>query len=362
MNPSLNQNKVLVALSGGVDSAAAATLLSQAGMDICAVFICLGQQRAGQAGARSCCSPQDAADAAAIAARLGIDFQTLDSNEEMARIQDAFARAYAEGKTPNPCIVCNRLIKFGKLFELADAMGAKYIATGHYANIVRSDSGACLQRGKAADKDQSYVLFDIPPARLERIMFPLGTLTDKQQARTIVKDAGLVVHDKPDSQEICFVPEDDYRLFLAGRADAALRPGPILDQAGNVLGTHNGCGLFTIGQRRGIGIAAAEPLYVVAIDPDRQSITVGPRTSLACSGLIAARANWLCDVPESFRCHIQIRYKNRGLPGQVRRLDEDRFEVAFDEPVDAVTPGQAAVLYDGDIVLGGGWIERSLAG
>ncbi|NLW83668.1 MAG: tRNA 2-thiouridine(34) synthase MnmA [Phycisphaerae bacterium] len=361
MGTASGKNRAIVALSGGVDSAAAAVLLCQAGLEVTGVYICLQQEHGETAGGRkSCCSPQDAADAAAIASRLGIDFQVVDGNDEMTRIKDAFAQAYADGRTPNPCIVCNQLIKFGKLFEIADEIEAYSIATGHYAQIVGEDGHAALHRAMAKDKDQSYVLFGIDRSRLGRVRFPLGRLSSKEQARAIVKDAGLSVHDKPDSQEICFVPDGDYRAILKGRAERALRPGPILDEAGKVLGTHDGCGLFTIGQRRGIRIAAAEPLYVLSIDPQQRSITIGPKVSLACCGLRAGGANWLADVPETFDCTIQIRYNHRGAAGTVRRLDDECFEVAFDEPVDAVTPGQAAVLYDGDKVLGGGWIDSAV--
>lgn len=359
MKTTLNKRSVVVALSGGVDSAAAAALLCEAGFNVTAVFICLQQEHADTRG-RSCCSPQDAADAAAIAARLGIDFRVLDGNAEMTQIIDAFAQSYANGRTPNPCIVCNQAIKFGKLFDLADELDAHYIATGHYANIHNEENLVSLHRARALAKDQSYVLFGIERSRLERICFPLGHLSAKEHARTIVKNAGLVVHDKPDSQEICFVPERDYRPILQGRADRALRPGPILDEAGTQLGTHDGYGLFTIGQRRGIKIAAPMPLYVLSIDPERCSITVGPRASLASRGLRASGANWLADVPESFGCRIQIRYNDRGAAGRVSRLDNECFDVMFDEPVNAITPGQAAVLYDGDKVLGGGWIDKAI--
>lgn len=361
MKTSLNKHKVIVALSGGVDSAAAAALLCQAGLDVTAVFICMQQIETDAAGgSRSCCSPQDAADASAVAARLGIDFRVMDGNAEMSQIKDNFALSYATGRTPNPCIVCNQSIKFGKLFAMADEIKAYTIATGHYANIVGEGKAASLHRAMALAKDQSYVLFGIERSRLERIRFPLGRLSNKDQARAIVKEAGLIVHDKPDSQEICFVPEGNYRSILEGRADEALEPGPILDEAGRVLGTHDGYGLFTIGQRRGIRIAAAMPQYVLSVDPQRRSITIGPRQSLACRGLKASGANWLVDVPEAFRCRIQIRYNDRGASGQVRRSGKDSFEVYFDEPVFAVTPGQAAVLYEVDQVLGGGWIDQAI--
>lgn len=361
MKKTRNTSRAIIALSGGVDSAAAAVLLCEAGFEVTAVFICLQQAQIATAGGRrSCCSPQDAADAAAIASVLGIDFRVLDANAEMAQIKNDFALSYAGGRTPNPCVLCNQSIKFGKLYELADAIDAHTIATGHYANIVGEGRFASLYRAKARIKDQSYALFGIDRSRLERIHFPLGQLSSKEQARAIVKRAGLNVHDKPDSQEICFVPEGDYRAVLENRAERALQPGPILDETGNVLGTHDGYGLFTIGQRRGIRIAAAAPLYVLSIDPEKCSITIGPKASLACRGLRASGANWLADVPEAFECRIQIRYNDRGTAGQVRRVDNDGFEAEFDEPVNSVTPGQAAVLYENDKVLGGGWIDSAI--
>jgi tRNA-specific 2-thiouridylase len=360
MTTQRNKRKAIVALSGGVDSAAAAVLLCQEGLEVVGVFLCMQQEQTTASAARSCCSPLDAADARTIAARLGIDFMTLDANAHMEQIKDAFAAAYEAGRTPNPCILCNQQLKFGALFELADSLGAHTIATGHYAHICDDGQTLSLHRAAAFDKDQSYVLFGIERARLERIRFPLGRLPDKNRAREIVKDAGLTVYDKPDSQEICFVPDGDYRAVLKGRAERALLPGPILDESGRTLGMHDGFGSFTIGQRRGIKIAAAEPLYVLSIDPEQCSITIGPRHSLLSRGLAASGANWLADVPETFGCSIQIRYNNRGAAGQVRRVGQDRFEVIFDAPVSAVTPGQAAVLYDGDKVLGGGWIDAAV--
>lgn len=349
-----------MALSGGVDSAAAATLLCRAGKEVVGVFICM-RQESSSVGMRSCCSPRDAADAQAIAARLGIDFLTLDANAEMDAIKTAFCRSYEQGRTPNPCILCNQWIKFGKLFELANSIGAYTVATGHYAQVTADCDGLpSLHRATSHQKDQSYALFGILRQRLSRVCFPLGSFTDKSQTRAIVKDAGLVVHDKPDSQEICFVPEGDYRAILAERVERALTPGAILDETGNVLGTHDGYGMFTIGQRRGIRVAAAEPLYVRSINPIDGSITIGPRRSLLSRGVRASGANWLAEAPDSFRCTVQIRYNDRGTPASVRRLEADGFEVIFDSPAFAVTPGQAAVLYDGDKVLGGGWIDGGI--
>ena len=360
MAQSLEKNKVVIAISGGVDSAAAADLLCKAGMEVTGVYFCLQNSQAGKQHARACCSPADAADAEKIASKLGIDFSVLDVNEDFEKIKEHFALSYAQGRTPNPCILCNQNVKFRRLLEFADSIGAFFVATGHYARIAENKDEKCLYRAKAFAKDQSYVLFSLNRSIFERIIFPLGDIDEKNSVREIAREAKLSVYDKPESQEICFAPQGDYRPVLQGRADRALLPGPIFDTSGKKIGTHDGYGLFTIGQRKGIKIAAAQPLYVREIDPVQSSITVGPRQELMSKGLRASNSNWLCDIPDSFHCDIQIRYNNRGAGGEVRRTGSESFEVLFDEPVFAVTPGQAAVLYDKQKVLGGGWITDAV--
>jgi tRNA-specific 2-thiouridylase len=360
MAQKLDKNKVVVAISGGVDSAAAAVQLCQAGLEVVAVYFCLQTSQPGKPHSRACCSPNDAADAKNVASKLGIDFFVLDVNQDFEKIKNQFALSYRDGRTPNPCILCNQLVKFHKLLDFADSIGAWYVATGHYARIIDNDGVKSLHRAQASAKDQSYVLFSINRTEFERIIFPLGQISNKDATREIVRRANLTVYDKPDSQEICFAPDGDYRAVLEGRADQALLPGPILDSSGKKIGAHDGYGLFTIGQRKGIKIAAAEPLYVNKIDPAQSSITVGPRQELMSKGLRASNANWLADLPDFFRCEVQIRYNNRGTSADVQRFNNDTFEVHFDEPVFAVTPGQAAVVYDNDRVLGGGWIDDAI--
>ncbi|MCJ7544695.1 MAG: tRNA 2-thiouridine(34) synthase MnmA [Phycisphaerae bacterium] len=353
----MSGQKVIVATSGGVDSAVAAALLKQQGADVVGVFLCLGRLAQADAVSRACCSADDAADARRVADTLGIDLHVIDAGAAFEGIINEFAAEYACGRTPNPCIRCNAEVKFARLLKLADALGARYVASGHHARVLARSGRGAIARGKAAGKDQSYALFGLSTDWLQRIVLPIGELDDKDTVRRIARELGLVVHDKPDSQEVCFVEGDDYSPILAARAPQALRPGPIVNAGGEVLGRHDGYGRFTLGQRRGLGVAAGAPMYVTAIDPATATVTLGPREDLLRRSLSASRASWQQPVGERFRAAVQIRYTHRATAATVRRTVPDRFEVDFDSPVSAVTPGQAAVVYDGDVVLGGGWID-----
>jgi tRNA-specific 2-thiouridylase len=348
----------LVAMSGGVDSSVAAARLVEAGYDVTGVFMCIGQ--AGlDAETSGCCSPADAADARRVAGQLDIDMHVLNLADAFAPIIDYFLAEYRRGRTPNPCIHCNTRLKFGRLVALADSLGIDCVATGHYARIVDRGGRARLARGIDTGKDQSYALFGITPDILGRVVLPIGEM-HKDQTRDQARRLGLIVHDKPDSQEICFVADDDYATLLAERAPEALRPGPILSTGGETLGRHDGYGRYTIGQRRGLGVAAGEPMYVVAIDPATAAVTIGTRAEARGVTLSAGEANWH-ERPggASFRATAQIRYNHRGCPAEVTCTGPDTFDVRFDEPVHAITPGQAVVLYDGELLLGGGWIESA---
>ena len=347
--------KVLVAMSGGVDSSVAAHRLREAGCEVTGVFLCL--RPAGGDEASGCCSPGDAADARRVAEALGIDLYVLDLSADFEPIIEDFTAEYAAGRTPNPCIHCNRRIKFGRLLDRADSLGVRYVATGHHARIAAGPGGPAIFRGRAGGKDQSYALFSIPRERLGRILLPIGELADKERVRQTARSLGLSVHDKPDSQEICFVPDDDYVALLRRRCPRALRSGEIVNAAGEVLGRHDGYARFTIGQRRGLGVATGVPMYVTHIDPARARVTIGPRAETLGRRLTAAGANWHADLPERFDALVQVRYNHAGVPGRIARTGPDTFEAELAEPVHAVTPGQAAVCYDGDRLLGGGWID-----
>jgi tRNA-uridine 2-sulfurtransferase len=349
--------KVIVAMSGGVDSAVAASMLIDAGYEVTGVFMCLGSAGGADTASRGCCSPSDAADARLVADMLGIELFVLDLSDAFAPLIADFASEYAAGRTPNPCIHCNTLIKFGRLLERADSLGVDYIATGHYARIDDFQGHRAIARAQAGGKDQSYALFGIPRNALDRILLPLGDIADKGSVRRIAQDLGLVVHDKPDSQEICFAPDDDYVSILASLAPAALTPGDIIDSSGAVLGQHEGYGRFTIGQRRGLRIAAGVPMYVTKIDPTAATVTIGPRDEVMSQTLQASRANWHTEVCGEFSATVQIRYNHRGDPARVSLTGDDTFAVEFVEPVHAITPGQAVVVYDGMRLLGGGWID-----
>ena len=349
--------KVIVAMSGGVDSSVAAAMLLAAGYDVTGVFLCLGAAGEADGDSRGCCTPQDAADARRVAESLGIDLFVLNLAGPFEEIIEYFVGEYARGRTPNPCIRCNSAIKFGRLIRQADAIGAEYVATGHHARIVGEAWGPAIARGRARDKDQSYALFSIAPEYLGRILLPVGEVAGKDRIRRIARGLGLNVHDKQDSQEICFA--EDYVDLLRRRVPDALRGGEIVNSAGDVLGHHDGYGGFTIGQRRGVGVAAGVPMYVTQIDPVTASVTIGPREELIARRLTAADAIWQGPVKETFEATVQIRYNHAGAPGRVRMTGKATFEVDFHEDVIAVTPGQAAVVYDGARLVGGGWIERS---
>jgi tRNA-specific 2-thiouridylase len=351
--------KVLVGMSGGVDSAVAAALLRERGHQVTGAFVCMGRAAGADPGSSGCCSPQDAADARRVAALLGIDLFVLDAAADFERVIDAFAAEYAAGRTPNPCIGCNRDIKFGRLLARARALGFDAVATGHYARVVERGGAPALARARALAKDQSYVLFELPRAALPRLLFPLGEVESKAEVRALARRLGLPVHDKPDSQEICFVGEGGHAEVLAARAPAALRPGAIVDEAGRALGRHRGYGRYTVGQRRGLGVAGPERRYVTAIDPASATVTIGPRQASLAGGLTAAAASWQVEVAGELAARVQIRSGHRGAAARLRGGGAGRFEVAFEEPVHAVAPGQAAVVYEGEVLLGGGWIERA---
>ncbi len=384
-------SRVVLAMSGGVDSSAAAVLLQEQGYEVVGLFMRSGATEDACAlpsglqlpvveakpHKQGCCSASDAADARRVADMLDIPFHALNFQDAFGRIKDYFADEYLAGRTPNPCVMCNNWLKFGKLWDFAQKVGAERIASGHYARIVdasnagvfevaegrkpsatkaTTESTVALTRGRDLSKDQSYVLFGINRDLLSRVLFPVGDF-EKPEIRAKAEQAGLRVFDKPDSQEICFIPDNDYAGFIEryrGKHDTA---GKIVDPAGNLLGQHEGYEKYTIGQRKGLGLAFGEPRYVVAIEPDTRRVVIGTREDLGRVTLEADRANWLIDnVPDHFRCDAKIRYRHTAAPADVEQLGEGRFRVTFEEPQYGVAPGQAVVLYNGDRVLGGGWI------
>lgn len=365
--------RVVLAMSGGVDSSVSAYLLKKRGYDVIGLFMRSGATDEADASAcasgslpvvstrshkQGCCSAADAADARRVADRLDIPFYALNFRDAFGRIKDYFADEYLAGRTPNPCVMCNNWLKFGKLWEFAEQVGADRIATGHYARLeeVDGEQHPALLRGRDGDKDQSYVLFGIGRELLERIVFPVGETT-KPEIRDLAHRAGLRVADKPDSQEICFIPDNDYVGFLQRHRGSHATDGELVDTAGNVVGRHGGYEHFTIGQRRGLGVTFGAPRYVVDIQPESRRVVVGTKDDLACDALEADRLNWLVDdLPRRFTCTAQIRYRHKAAEAEAELVGEDRLRVRFADPQHGVAPGQAVALYDGPRVLGGGWI------
>jgi tRNA-uridine 2-sulfurtransferase len=354
--------RVVLAMSGGVDSSVAAALLKAQGYDVIGIFMRTGASvEDAERRSKTCCSVADALDARAVADRLDIPFYALDFERDFARIEDYFADEYLAGRTPNPCVVCNIWLKFGKLWSYGKQVGADYVATGHYARLASAADGSLrVARGADRTKDQSYVLFGLRSELLSHVLFPVGGYA-KPDIRAIAREHRLPVHDKPDSQEICFVPDDDYLTFVRERRPERQTAGTIVDEAGNVLAEHEGIEAFTIGQRRGLGIALGSPRYVVQIEPASRTVMVGKRPSLEKIGLIASRFNWQGPKPEGpIPCLAQIRAQHRAVPATVEPLPDEQAKVVFDEAQTAVAPGQVVTVYQDDLVLGGGWIDRAL--
>ncbi len=351
-------------MSGGVDSSVAAALLQQQGFDVVGVTLQLwGKDVCVSSGTRLCCSVRDALDAKAVANRLGIPHHTLELVEDFrARVIDYFVGSYAQGLTPNPCIACNDHIKFGALWKEAAAYGAEAIATGHYARISHEAPSGRYALRRAADpsKDQSYVLFGLTQEQLGRSRFPLGELT-KTDVRALAHELGLITADKPDSQDVCFVRDRNKDGFLRRELQVQEESGPIVDCTGHVLGTQRGLLGYTIGQREGLGIAAGIPLYVIGFDRPANRLVIGPREQLLAAECLVERVNWVSiEAPtQPVQARVKIRSRHEAAPALLKPETDGSVRVTFEQPQSAITPGQAAVFYQDDWVLGGGWIAST---
>jgi tRNA-uridine 2-sulfurtransferase len=358
--------RVVVAMSGGVDSSVTAALLKEQGYEVIGISLQLWDhsrdRTEGPTG--GCCSLDDLHDARRVAEQIGIPFYVVNAEEEFRRlVVDDFVSEYFSGRTPNPCTRCNERVKFGLLLERARELGSELLATGHYARTVRDEGGRYrLLTGLDGNKDQSYFLFTLNQEQLSRTLFPVGGLT-KPEVRALAQRFALRTAAKGESQEVCFIPDDDYVRFLEEEREPGLLSGAIVDLAGNVLGHHQGIYRYTVGQRRGLGIAHPHPLHVLGVNVASREVIVGPKDQLPQEGLTATDVNWI--VPpetQTLETFCRIRYRHRPVPCVVTPLPSGGAEVRFVTPEPGVTPGQAVVFYDGETVLGGGWISGATAG
>ena len=355
--------RVVVAMSGGVDSSVAAALLVERGYDVVGMMMRLWSDEAlGGAAHNRCCTPGQMHDARRIADQLGIPFYVLDTKQVFReQVVQFFIDQHRAGFTPNPCLECNRHIRFGWLLQNALALDADFLATGHYARIDRAADGAFrLRTGLDGGKDQSYALSRVRQEQLRRALFPIGEY-HKAEVRRLAERFGLSLEGKPDSQDLCFLGKGDYRQFLQLHAPDVMQPGPIVRRDGEVLGQHRGLANYTIGQRRGLGISHSQPLYVLAMNPYKNALIVGTGAELGGSSLRAERVSWISgSAPQqAFRAGVKIRYRARAQPAWVEPLAAGAVRVRFDAPQRDITPGQAAVIYDGDVCLGGGSIAKA---
>jgi tRNA-uridine 2-sulfurtransferase len=360
-------------MSGGVDSSATAALLLEQGYEVVGITLKLWPQDCVSRAEDKCCGPQAVTDARSVCHKLGIPYYLIDEAEQFqAKVIQYFASEYKAGRTPNPCVMCNQNLKFGRLIDRADQLGAEFIATGHFARIEHPENSTCssqreeaatgrylLKRGRDLKKDQSYFLFSLRQDQLARAIFPLGEKT-KSDTRKVARSCNLKTADKEESMEICFVPDNDYSGFLQQANLVQKHRGEIVDLRGQLLGHHDGIEFYTIGQRKGLGLSSPQPLYVIELDAENNRVVVGDDSALDRAEFTVDRCNWIAfDVPpDSIEATVKIRYNHPGTSATVSSLPDGRAKVKLHTPQRAITPGQAAVFYQDDLVLGGGWIVR----
>lgn len=359
---SVDKEKIVIAMSGGVDSSVAAALMKERGYDVVGISLQLWNystdtdERFG-----TCCSLDDLADARRVADKIGIPFYVLNLEKEFQKeVVDYFVSEYLQARTPIPCTLCNQKLKFDELIQKAEAFGYRRVATGHYASIVKEESGRyTVRRGKDLSRDQSYFLFSLSQDQLSRLEFPLADV-EKKEVRRLAKELGLTVADKAESREICFIPDNNYSNFIAKQVDSDyFKEGDIVDSKGEVLGKHNGYPAFTVGQRKGLNLGGLkEPLFVTKIDSANNRIVAGPKPDLFLPKFTASNTNWYLPQSGPFMADVQIRYRHRAVPARVTPFADNRVKVEFEEPQMSIAPGQSAVFYrDDGCIIGGGWIE-----